>query len=186
MLSWGWGVWIPREDDVKPKIVEKGRILLAGMSFFGDPFSLSAEWTEENEIGRLWSRFLAYMGAYDERIGSLIKDMRFSYEVHITHDETQTKGHYEIFTGMEIAHVEGVPIDLLVKVLPSSTYAVFTLEGEDIIEDWGWEIYHEWMPDSGYRVDERYIFQLYDERFKGMDQLEGSVLDVYIPIERVE
>ena len=32
---------------------EKDQIILLGFSFFGDPFSISGEWTEDNEIGRL-------------------------------------------------------------------------------------------------------------------------------------
>ena len=42
---------------MEPRIVESERIILVGFSFFGDPFALSAGWTEENEIGRLWQRF---------------------------------------------------------------------------------------------------------------------------------
>ena len=46
---------------MEPQIVEKPQMMLLGLSFFGDPFSLSAGWTEENEIGRLWKRFMAYL-----------------------------------------------------------------------------------------------------------------------------
>lgn len=41
------------------KIVERKLTILAGISFYGDPFSQSGGWTEENEIGRLWSRFMS-------------------------------------------------------------------------------------------------------------------------------
>ena len=45
---------------MEPRLVEADRITLVGFSFFGDPFRMSAGWTEENEIGRLWKRFMAY------------------------------------------------------------------------------------------------------------------------------
>jgi hypothetical protein len=45
----------------EPVLVELGARTLAGMSFFGDPFTSHAGWTEENEIGRLWQRFQAHV-----------------------------------------------------------------------------------------------------------------------------
>ena len=44
---------------MEPKIVERERITLVGLSFFGDPFREKGGWTEQNEIGRLWSRFMS-------------------------------------------------------------------------------------------------------------------------------
>jgi hypothetical protein len=40
------------------RIEDRPLTILAGLSFFGDPFAQSAGWTEENEIGRLWTRFM--------------------------------------------------------------------------------------------------------------------------------
>ena len=51
----------------------------------------------------------------------------------IYNQETITKGIFEVFVGMQVDIIEGVPVELLVKVLPSTDYAVFTLEGEDIV-----------------------------------------------------
>ena len=45
---------------MEPTIIERDKIILVGFSFFGDPFQ-AGEWTEENEIGRLWNRFMAYL-----------------------------------------------------------------------------------------------------------------------------
>ena len=39
-----------------PKIIEKATILLAGFSFYGNPFDTKDPWTEENEIGKVWQR----------------------------------------------------------------------------------------------------------------------------------
>jgi hypothetical protein len=46
---------------MEPRIVETGQMTLLGFSFFGDPFRFHGGWEEENEIGRLWSRFMAYL-----------------------------------------------------------------------------------------------------------------------------
>ncbi len=155
-------------------------MLLGGMSFFGDPFSISAEWTEENEIGRLWNRFIAYLMKEDWDL--LSTEDRTMYEVHTEHDETDQKGNFEVFVGKEVDTLDKVPVELLVKVLPASTYAVFTLKGADITSDWPRAVYQEWLPASDYRLAHPFGFQLYDERFKGMDKLKESTLDVYVPV----
>ena len=71
---------------------------------------------------------------------------------------------------------------MLAKILPPAQYAVFTLKGEQITSDWSKMIW-EWMSGAGYESAYPYGFQLYDQRFKGLDNLEGSELDVYVPVK---
>jgi predicted transcriptional regulator YdeE len=163
------------------RIVEKDQMLLVGLSFFGDPFQSSAGWTEENEIGRLWVRFMAFLENQGARIQH-IKEHEVSYEVHIEHAETQEKGEYEVFVGLEVAQLQDLPVELLVKVLPPTTYAIFTLAGEEITSDWHQMIHRDWLPELGYRIAYDYAIERYDPRFKGLDRIAESVLEVYIPV----
>jgi predicted transcriptional regulator YdeE len=167
---------------MEPTIVKRNQIILVGFSFFGDPFASSDGWTEENEIGRLWNRFMAYMAQHSERIKH-ITNPEVWYEVHIWHEETAAKGHFEVFVGAEVEQLENVPIEVSVKMLPPIKYAVFTLKGKQIVSDWSRTIYSEWMPGSGYQEAYAYMFQLYDQRFKGLENLDASALDVYIPVK---
>ena len=169
---------------MKPQIVEKERIILAGISFFGDPFKNSDGWTEENEIGRLWKRFMGLLSSKKIRIDEIRKG-DIMYEVHVISEEMVQKGKYEVFVGLEIENIKNIPLELLIKVLPPTTYAVFTLKGEQISSDWPKAIFQEWMPDSGYQEAYAYSFQSYDERFKGIQYLDESMLDVYIPVKKV-
>ncbi len=168
---------------METRIVESDRIVLVGFSFFGDPFAASGGWTEENEIGRLWSRFIAYIEQHGERIQ--LVDAMVGYEVHIEHPETAAKGHYEVFVGAKVAQLQDVPVQLLVKVLPPTRYAVFTLVGEEITADWSKHIYAEWMPAAGYQKAHPFMFELYDERFKGIDHLDESIIDIYVPVKSI-
>lgn len=163
-------------------IIERDPIILLGFSFFGDPFATSAGWTEENEIGRLWSRFMAYTTQQGDRIKH-VKDNTVFYEVHVENEETAFKGHYEVFVGVEVEKLEDVPVEVLIKMLPPAKYAVFTLKGEQITSDWPSMIY-EWMLGSGYHQAHKYGFQLYDARFKGLENLDESELDAYVPIRQ--
>jgi predicted transcriptional regulator YdeE len=162
-------------------ILEKPPIWLVGFSFFGDPFQISGEWTEENEIGRLWNRFMRYMAQHGPRLKH-VKAQTAYYEVHIEHEETPVKGHFEIFVGVEVDQYEAIPVDLLLKILPPTTYAVFTLKGQQISADWQ-KMIAEWLSRSGHQQAYRFGFQLYDQRFKGLQRLEESELDVYLPIQ---
>ncbi len=165
---------------MEPTIIERGQILLIGFSFFGDPFQVSSEWTEENEIGRLWNRLMAFLAVSGDSIKHVKADV--GYELHVEHPETAAKGHFEVFVGLEIESLEAAPVELLVKILPATKYAVFTLRGQQINGDWPHYIYQEWLPGSGYQAAYRYNFQYYDQRFKGLDRLDESQIDVYVPI----
>jgi predicted transcriptional regulator YdeE len=93
---------------MEPQIVAKPQMMLLGLSFFGDPFSLSAGWTEENEIGRLWKRFMAYLAERGQQIRHVVSNA-VTYKVHIYHEETPQTGEFEVFVGMEVARLEGMP-----------------------------------------------------------------------------
>jgi predicted transcriptional regulator YdeE len=164
------------------RVVNKQQMLLVGLGFFGDPFRISSGWTTENEIGRLWQRYMAYLGAHPDSLQQVVEH-GVAYEVHIQHEETPRTGEHEVFVGLEVAALEDVPVELSVKVLPPTTYAVFTLRGEQITSDWQTMLGEEWLPDSGYESDFNFGLQRYDERFKGVGRIDESVLELYVPVK---
>jgi len=168
---------------MEPKFITLAQLNLVGFSFYGDPFRLSPGWSEENEIGRLWTRFMAYVEQYQERMKPVAANVGIAYEVHIYNEETITTGLFEVFVGVELADITRVPIDMVIKVLPSTQYAVFTLQGEAIVSDWPQGIYQEWLPNSKYELAHDYHIQYHDGSFKGLDQLDVSSLDVYVPVK---
>jgi predicted transcriptional regulator YdeE len=161
-----------------PKICHIQPLYLAGLSFYGDPFELHAGWDSENEIGSLWKRFSAWLQAHPPA-----PPPEALYEVHLHTPESAEKGLFEVFVGMAcpLEALPGIPPELLIKVLPATRYAVFTFQGAQISADWGKTI-DDWLVESGERSPYSYNFQRYDERFKGMHDLEHSSLDVYVPL----
>jgi predicted transcriptional regulator YdeE len=168
---------------MKPAIVERPYMLLVGFSFFGDPFQAAAGWSEENEIGRTWQRFMTFMDKHGQAVQHVVAN-DVAYELHVYHEETPRTGEFEVFVGVEVAKLENVPLELTVKALPPATYAVFTLEGEQIVSDWYMQILAQWLPQAGYEGQQSHIIQRYDERFKGLDPIDNSVLEVYIPVKK--
>ncbi len=169
---------------MEPVITQKSEIKIVGMSFFGDPFETSDAWTEENQIGRLWQRFMRYFQQNADAIKHTTPDNAL-YEVHIYYPETMEKGLFEVFVGVKVDQLEAVPLDLVVKILPASEYAIFTLTGNQIASDWDMEI-EEWLSRSEYQRNHPFSFQYYDKRFKGVDRINESILDIYLPVEKGE
>jgi predicted transcriptional regulator YdeE len=169
-------------NSVEPQLIDRDQIILVGFSFFGDPFKFSGGWSEENEIGRLWKRFTTYL----DEAGAQIRNIKAGggfYELHIDHPEMERTGEFEIFVGVEVDRLEDVPVRLSIKLLPPTKYAVFTLVGQQIVADWSAEM-QDWLTRSGHQRAYAYGFQYYDERFKGMQHIDESVLDMYVPVRR--
>jgi len=164
---------------MKQKIIDKGKITLVGMVFYGDPFKEQKGWSSENEIGKLWKRFVPKEEIIKNKVG------KGAYEVHIEPKEYKETKNFYVFVGVEVDEVEDLPLETFVKVLPASKYAVFTLKGKEITSNWPDMIYKEWLPKSGYEEAHKFIIEYYDDRFKGTDNLE-SELDIYVPVKQSE
>lgn len=169
---------------MEPQIVQKESILLAGFSFFGNPFEAKDPWSEENEIGRLWRRLMTFRQQKNVGLPPALVHHDAFYEVHLTCPDTPLTGEFEVFAGIPVEQIHGLPVELVFKVLPPAQYAVFTLTGEQINSDWDQLIYRQWFPTTSYAPAHNFNFQYYDHRFKGMDKLTDSSIDVYIPIKQ--
>ena len=165
---------------MKTELVHLHSILLGGVSFYGDPFSRKGGWDSENEIGKTWSRFIAFLAGHPQRPYSSGKQV--SYEVHIYGEETETKGYFEVFVGEEVTTAE-LPAALSAKHLPESDYIKITLSGQEITADWWQTLDRDILPSFSAARRYPFIVQVYDSRFKDMEHLEDSELDAYIPVE---
>lgn len=166
---------------MEPKIIEKDEIILVGMDFYGNPFEKGGGWSEQNEIGKLWGRFENFYKKNKDLLKNKVSGA--GYEVWIEMDEQEESKNKYIFVGVEVLKIEDIPLEFVVKILPKSTYAVFTLKGKEIKSDWSNKIYKKWLPVSDYKEAYNFLFEYYDhERFKGIDSDE-SELDIYVPIK---
>ncbi len=165
---------------MKTELIHLRSFLLGGVSFYGDPFSRRVGWDSENEIGKTWSRFMEYITENPERPYSCHKPNL--YEIHIYGNETAAKGCFEVFVGEEVNAAQ-LPYSLSAKFFPESDYLKVTLYGQEIAGDWFQTLDTDIIPACGVRRNASYMIQAYDERFKVMDHLDDSILDMYIPLE---
>lgn len=164
---------------MKTELVKLGPLLLGGMNFYGDPVSVKGSWDSENEIGKTCKRFTDFISEHPVRPYSL--NTSLVYEVHIYGSETLSKGYFEVFVGGEV-NTAGLPIKLSCKFIPASDYLKITLYGGEIVSDWWKGLDTDIIPAYGLKRNCDYIVQAYGGGFKGMDNIEDSVIDAYIPV----
>lgn len=163
-----------------PRIVDRRKITLVGMDFYGDPYEKAGGWSEQNAIGQLWERFMKFFKNKKDTIKHLASES--GYEVWIDFEgEKETKNEY-IFVGVEVEKIDDLPLEIVAKILPETRYAVFTLKGDEIKSDWPDRIFKQWLPEAGLETSFDFLIEYYDsQRFKGMDDSD-SELDIYVPI----
>lgn len=82
-----------------------------------------------------------------------------------------------------------LPAGMYKKVIPKAEYAVFTVNGNNNHDEIGQAfqyIYHVWLPNSEYCIDENILadFEYYDERWDC--QSRAAQMDIYIPVRKLE
>ncbi len=168
------------------EIVEKDSMKMLGMDYYGP-----AGEERENPAEILWEMFSDFTQKNWNLLEHEVKGKDLSYEVHIwNEEEIETIGVFHIFVGIEVKSLEGMPLELVSKVLPGGEFARFTFEGKEIVK-WESTVLEKWLPDSGYdiRPHKRHLYhiQCFDEKlFKGIDMIEESTLTVYLPIMPID
>ena len=165
---------------MKSEIRFQSPLMLAGFSFFGDPFQTHAGWTSENEIGRLWDRLMSfqYKKTYE------FENPYVGYEIHLQNHETPRTGEFEVFVGQEIRSTAGIPVEFCIKILPACEYAIFTVAGENMEEEEDRQF--SFLKENGLEMAYNFFIQRFDQRFKGLHRLSESVWDVLVPVRAVQ
>jgi predicted transcriptional regulator YdeE len=163
-------------------VLSKRTLLLVGMNFYGDPFDKAASWHEENAIGELWKRFYAFLEKNPDAILHQAPEAAF-YEVHLITDDSLEKGFFDIFAGVMVDKLEGIPLSLVAKELPATEYAHFILRGVEIISDWQQHMLG-CLDSAGLTTSYEYSVLRYDEHFKGIKDIANSRMDVYVPVKK--
>ncbi|MBI9050581.1 MAG: GyrI-like domain-containing protein [Anaerolineaceae bacterium] len=165
----------------KPTIMEIGPFLLAGFSFYGDPFAYHMEWENENEIGQLWSRFYQSLEGQPE-FSKIVQSGGIMYEMHLLHPQSKATGRYEVFIGAPYTTPAQLPVHFLLKNAPAKRYLQYRVNGTAIVDDPEHLPIDRDMHEFGYQRDPTYHFVGYDDQFLGMDRLDESTVLILIPI----
>ena len=164
------------------RIIEQDEMTIIGMVTYGNPFKDPGAAPEQNEIGKLWTRFNAYWDSHREAFKHEVST-KVAWELHIVTDEYKETQEYFVMVGVEVQKIEDLPAPIFAKVLPAGSCAVFTLQGEQMTGNWGDAIYKEWLPASAYEEAYSCTIERYDgDRFKGWGD-PGSEVEIWVPIK---
>ena len=85
------------------------------------------------------------------------------------------------WAAMEVAHNTPIPKGMGQLILPSGSYAVFQYTGHSEDPTIFQYVYGEWLPNSGWRLDQRPHFELLGKNYKNQDPLSEE--EIWIPIQ---
>lgn len=150
-------------------------MILVGLEYYGNPFIHAQEWSEKNEIGLLWKRFMQL----SQKFGFLLEKLSVSpgraYEMHFEPEDYLTTRNLSIFIGINVDQIREIPLEFVVKPLPSTSYLTFssTMQDKSNLEFF----FRNWLQnnDLGYFQAYPYILQEYDESFTSVEDPESRV-----------
>lgn len=89
---------------------------------------------------------------------------------------------FEKWAGVEVADFKSVPEGMEAFTLKEGLYAVFLHKGPASRGEVTFEyIFNSWLPQSGYRVDNRPHFEILGEKYKSEDP--ASEEEIWIPVK---
>lgn len=163
--------FVGKGEKMESKIIEKEKLILVG---------LINNATKNSNFGAYWDVFFKEQS----KIKRVNNTTFYGLETY-SNDFTETCTWYYM-PSVEVETIEEIPSNMFIKVLPKSTYAVFTIKwefGKNVGKTFDY-IFQSWLPNSGYKVGLAFDFEYYDERFD--IQNPDSEMDIYIPIIKSE
>ncbi|MEL6538892.1 MAG: AraC family transcriptional regulator [Bacteroidota bacterium] len=156
--------------NVPPTVIQLEEKRLVGLSFFihqdQESIDLTREWTHlMKEAPQIPNK--ATPESY--------------YQVQYWSDTQDWQGMH-FFLGAEVEHLQEVPPQLVIKVIPRGTYLRFTHQGLSKNVGYTYQyIYQEYLPETEYKLPLPFNFEYYGEKYLSPTN-EASESYVYIPI----
>ncbi|WP_340156205.1 GyrI-like domain-containing protein [uncultured Winogradskyella sp.] len=152
---------------MKPKLITISDKKLIGLKS-------SMHHGEFGNIVALWKRF---MPRKKEILGCLNSEL---IAVQAYDDFNAIEKPFDIWACVEVSSLEHIPEGMTSLTIPESDYAVFVHKGMDAAGTYQ-KIMTEWLPTSGYDIDNRIHFQV-----MGAKYINGSMEseeDFYVPVK---
>ncbi|KYP14467.1 GyrI-like domain-containing protein [Flavihumibacter sp. CACIAM 22H1] len=141
---------------------------------------LSMEMSLLNNLSpELWKRFMPIRKLIPHCVGTTVYSLQIYPAGYFTSFNPATP--FTKWALAEINDTTSLPPEIKVFGLPGGRYAVFQHKGAASSFDVTWKfIFHEWLPASGYQLDNRPHFEVLGNKYKNNDP--QSEEEVWIPI----
>lgn len=152
-----------------PKIVDIDQKLVIGMKS-------RMKHGEFQNIVSLWKQF---MPRRQEITNSINHELIALQEYN---DPNNVEEPFDIWAAVEVSDERHVPDKMNTLIIPEGLYAVFLHKGMNAGNTYQY-ITTEWLPSSGYAIDNRPHFQVMGEKYKNGSP--DSEEDFYVPIRKL-
>ena len=153
--------------------------LLAPKKLIGKRLRMSLS---KNRTGELWKAFMSERRVITNACNSLLISMqRYDDKLDLKNFNQDTE--FEKWAAVEVSDHNYIPEKMEAYNLEGGLYAVFIHKGDATSFNKTFQlIFHEWLPDSEYDLDNREHFELLGDKYKNNDP--ASEEEVWIPIKK--
>lgn len=133
-----------------------------------------------NKTFELWKSFMPVRNQIKDTIGPDLYSMQVYKDDYFKNFDPAAE--FEKWAALEVIAFNTVPDGMETYILPAGKYAVFHYIGnpENGAEVFGY-IFKEWLPTSGYELDNRPHFELLGSKYKNGDP--KSEEEIWIPVK---
>ena len=131
----------------------------------------------ENRTGELWRSFMPRLKEIETRVGSNLYSLQVYHEDYF--QQFDPRREYEKWALAEVKNFSIIPDEMEPFELPGGLYAVFQHKGmgTEIFQ----YIFSEWLPKSGYLLDNRPHFEILGEKYR--QGSPDSEEEIWIPVK---
>lgn len=131
----------------------------------------------ENRTGELWRSFMPRLKEIETRIGSNLYSLQVYDEDYF--QQFDPRREFEKWALAEVKNFSLIPDEMEPFELPGGLYAVFQHKGmgTEIFQ----YIFSEWLPKSGYLLDNRPHFEILGEKYR--QGSPDSEEEIWIPVK---
>jgi len=128
------------------------------------------------DIPFLWKTFMPRK----QEINNTVSKALIAMQIFSLQDDGQPKANYTIWACTEVNGFSKLPKGMETYTIPKGEYAVFVHKGMNASATY-LQIMNEWLPTSGYEIDDRPHFQVMGDKYKNGS--EASEEDFYVPVK---
>ncbi len=134
----------------------------------------------ENKTGELWRSFIQRRNEVKNAIGIELFSLQVYDPLYFT--DFNPNAVFEKWATVEVTDFSSVPDEMETFILKSGLYAVFLHKGAAVTGPVTFQyIFGTWLPDSGYKLDNRPHFEVLGEKYKNDDP--DSEEEIWIPVK---
>lgn len=135
-----------------------------------------------NKTGELWRSFMVIRKEIKNNLSTDLISMQ-NYDCSIDFMKMSKETEFEKWAVAEVSDFNSVPDSMEKYTLEGGLYAVFIHKGiAGDFEKTFHNIFHEWLPGSGFELDKREHFEILGEKYKNNDP--DSEEEIWVPIKK--